>query len=358
MNTELSDPLLTTPPAPQGQASGLSKRRKAAMIVQMMIAQGRSLSLQNLPEDVQLSLTRELGTMRIVDRSTLHAVADEFSEILDQIGMAAPGSLDNVVEVLSDTISPEAAARIKSEEAARRIALDPWAQITRLEIDDLIPIMDEEATEVSAVVLSKLPVAKAATLLGKLPGDRARQVTFAVNQTREILPDAVRRIGQAIAQTHCMKPTPAFGTGADARVGAILDSSGASTRDGVLEGLDTEDPKFADDVRKAIFTFADISTRVRGLDIPNVTRAVNADSLITAMTFALSLGGNEAEAAEFILSNMSQRMADQLREDIGDRGKIRKSDGEAAMKSIITAIRDSVDAGEMQLVELDEEEED
>ena len=357
MNIALSNTLSPTAPTDNAGASRLSKRRKAAMIVQMMIAQGRSLSLQNLPEDIQLSLTRELGALRIVDRSTLHAVADEFSELLGQIGLAAPGTLDSVVDSLSGTISPEAAARIKSEEAERRIALDPWAQITSLEMEDLIPIMEDESTEVAAVVLSKLPVAKAAALLGKLPGDRARQVTFAVNQTREILPDAVRRIGQAIARSHCMKPTLAFGTAADARVGAILDSSGTSTREGVLEGLDTEDPKFAEDVRKAIFTFADITTRVRGLDVPNVTRAVNAESLITAMTFALSLGGKEAEAAEFILSNMSQRMADQLREDIGDRGKIRNSDGEAAMKSIITAIRDAVDTGEMQLIELDEDDE-
>ena len=342
--------------AASSSGMGLTPRRKAAMVVQMMISQGRGLSLKDLPETVQLNLTRELASLRMVDRDTMYAVAEEFSEVLDRIGLSAPGSIDKAVATLMDHISPEAAARLKSEEAAKQVAANPWAQISKLDNAALVPIFEEESIEVSAVVLSKLPVMKAAAVLGMLPGDQARRITFAVSQTRDILPDAVNRIGQAIARAHCMKPSPAFETGPDARVGAILDSSKPTTREEVLEGLTSEDPEFADQVRKAIFTFADIPTRVRGLDIPNVTRSVDADMLTTAMTYALSLGNAEAETAEFVLSNMSQRMADNLREEIGDRGKIRKSDGEEAMKAIITRIREAVDAGEMQLVELDDEE--
>lgn len=339
-------------------STGMSRRRKAAMIVQMMIAQGRNLSLQELPEEVQLDLTRELSALKIIDRGTVHAVAEEFAQVLEDVGLTAPGSLGRVVDAMSETISPEAAARLKTEEAERRIAANPWAQISKLEVDDIVPIMQEESIEVAAVVLSKIPVPKAAQVLGKLPGDLARNITFAVSKTSGILPGAVSRIGQAIARAHCMKPAPAFPVTPDTRVGAILDSSGTKTREEVLEGLTNEDPDFADQVRKAIFTFADIATRVKAMDIPNLTRSVNGETLITAMTFALASGGGEAEAAEFILANMSQRMADQLREDIADRGKIRKSEGEEGMKEVVTAIRETVDAGQMQLIELDDDDED
>lgn len=141
-------------------------------------------------------------------------------------------------------------------------------------------------------------------------------------------------------------------------MGAILDSSPANTRDSVLEGISTDDPEFAEKVRKAIFTFADIPARVKPLDVPNVTRGVDGPALITALTFGLALGGPEAETAEFILSNLSQRMADQLREDIADRGKIRRADGEDAMKDVITRIREGVEAGEFSLVEAEEDDED
>ncbi len=335
---------------------GLSRRRKAAMVVQMMLAQGRNLSLKDLPEDVQLNLTRELGALRIVDRETMYAVAEEFAATLESIGLTAPNGVEDAVEALSEQISPETAARLKAEEAARRIAADPWAQITRLESEELLPILQDEGTEVAAVVLSKLPVAKAATVLGMLPGEDARRITFAVNQTSGILPEAVMRIGQALALTHCVKPIPAFDAAAEARVGAILDNSGSATRDGVLEGLTSDDPDFAEQVRRAIFTFADIPARIKPVDVPNITRSVNNDVLITAMTFSLSLGGNDAEAAEYILANMSQRMADQLREDIGERGRIRRSEGEEATKAITTAIKDSVEAGQMRLIEPDEDE--
>ncbi len=339
------------------QTPGLSNRRKAALVVQMMIAQGCDLSLKNLPHDVQLSLAREIGTLRIVDRHTLHAVADEFSDVLDSIGLTSPGGVHAALKALADQISPEAAARLQTEEAQRRIARDPWAQITQLDIPDMVTIMQDESIEVAAVVLSKLPVAKAAQLLSQIPGPLARQITFAVSHTSGILPAAVRRIGQAVAQAHCMKPIPAFASKPDARVGAILDSSRTMTRDDVLDGLDETDPAFADQVRRAIFTFADITTRVRAIDLPNVTRAIDNAVFITAMAHAFTAGGSDAEAAEFILGSMSKRMSEQLRDELAERGKVRKSDGESAMRDVILVIREAVDAGQINLVEVDEDDE-
>ena len=342
-------------------ASGLpalSRRRKAAMVVQMLLADGRKLSLTKLPEDVQLDLTRELGSLRLIDRETLFAVANEFAAQLERVGMTAPGDMESAVKALADQISPDAAARIKSEVSARRGPQDPWTQITALECKALVPIMEQESTEVAAVVLSKLPVAKAAELLGLLPGDKARRITFAVSQTSAIKPDAVRRIGEAIAAAHCQPAQSAFANPPVQRVGAILNSSLAATRDAVLEGLGSEDPGFAEQVRKAIFTFPDIPARLERVDVPKVVRAVDPADLVTALTFALAAGGADAEAAEFILTNMSQRMADNLREEIAERGRVRRADGEKAMGEVVTAIRNAVDAGEITLIVEDEEGED
>ena len=44
-------------------------------------------------------------------------------------------------------------------------------------------------------------------------------------------------------------------------------------------------------------------------------------------------------AAEFILSNMSQRMAQGLREEMAARGRVKEKDAEDAMNQIITAVR-------------------
>ena len=342
--------------AQRADPATLTRKRKAAMIVQLMLTEGQNISLSRLPEDMQMRITRELGALRIVDKDTLRAVVEEFSRDLESVGLAVPGGVAGALAALSGQISPNAIARLKSE-ASQGQGADPWTQITDLSPEELIPLMAAESTEVGAVVLSKLPVAKAAELLGKLPGERARRITYAVSQTSTITPDAVARIGKSLATEYCVKVISAFHNPPVQRVGAILNSSIPATRDAVLEGLVTTDAAFAEQVRRAIFTFPDIPARLVPGDVPKVVRGVDQPVLVTALATALALGGTDAMAAEFILKSMSQRMADSLREEIKERGKVKKADGEAAMARVVAVIRERADSGEIALVKPEEPEE-
>lgn len=330
-------------------------RRKAAMIVQLAIADGQRLPLERLPEKTQIALTREIAALRLMDRATVEAVADEFTQHLSRIALAAPDSLEATLDLLDGQISPTAAAILR-EESARKSGADPWPRVLNLPAEDLKPIMESESTEVCAVVLSKLPVAKAAEVLGLLPGERARRITFAVSQTQSVTPAAVHRIGFALAETYS-KPAPtAFSEKAGRRLGAILNSSQAATRQEVLDSLKEEDPDFAEEVRKAIFTFADIPTRLRKEDIAKIIRLVDPADLTMALAAGLAGGGDGQATAEFVLENISQRMAAQLREEIDEAGKPKVSAAEAAQTRMVTAIRDAADSGEIALVEEEEEE--
>ena len=53
---------------------------------------------------------------------------------------------------------------------------------------------------------------------------------------------------------------------------------------------------------------------------------------------------------EFLLENMSQRMAVALREDMAARGKVKEKDGEEAMAAVITAIRALEATGDLTLI--------
>ena len=72
---------------------------------------------------------------------------------------------------------------------------DPWKSIQEMDIEILRPVMENESTEVAAVVLSKLNVPQAAELLGAIPSPRARKITYAVSQTSGVTLSAVNRIG-------------------------------------------------------------------------------------------------------------------------------------------------------------------
>ena len=347
--------------APSGPAAGfasppvprtLSAREKAAVIVRFLLAEGAALPLSALPEHLQAALTEQIGQMRLVDRTTLAQVVEEFLSELEQVGLAFPGGIEGALQVMGGHISPNAASRLRRLAGASAKA-DPWDRLTALPIDRLIPVLEEESIEVAAVMLSKLPVARSAELLGKLPGDKARRVAYAVSLTGNVDPETVRRIGMSLVAQLDAQPPRAFDTGPVERVGAILNVSGAQTRDEVLAGLEAEDASFAAQVRKAIFTFVHLPARVTARDVPKIIRLVDQPVLVTALTGAQG-NAEQAAAAEFLLANMSQRMAQGLREDMAARGKVKEKEAEEAMTAIITAVRQLEAAGELALVKEDD----
>lgn len=326
----------------------LTKRAKAAIVVRLLINHGADVPLEDLPADLQAELTQQMGAMRVVDRVTLAAVVEEFTEAIDSIGLSFPGGIAGALEALEGKISRETASRLRKE-AGVRAAGDPWKRLRVQPLEDLKIILERESIEVAAVLLSKLDVNVAAKLLSSLTGPRARRITYAVTLTSEVTPDAVDRIGLSLAAQLDQQKEPAFDEGAVERLGAILNSSSTPTRNDVLVGLEENDVDLATAVRKAIFTFGNIPARIFERDIPRILREVDSAALTNAMAGAEAAGF--ADARDFILDNMSSRMADQLREDIAMAGKVKAEAADDAMQAVIAVIRDMETRGDLLMVE-------
>ena len=313
--------------------------------MRLAMAGGINLKVSNMPADLQTDLVHQMSGLKYVDQSTIEAVIDEFFLKFDAADFSFPRELAETLGLMSDLLSPEIAARIRRQ-AGIAVSGDPWAKVVEVEVDALVPVIEAESSEIAAVILSKLSVAKAAEILGRLPGEKARRIAYSISLTGSIAPRIVARIGQTLADQLAVRPELAFSDGPVERVGAILNISPAATRDEVLNGLDEDDAGFAKEVRKSIFTFADIPARLDAVDVPKVLRDVDQVQLITAMAGA---DGTDELARDFILENMSKRMAEQLREESEAIGEVKKTDAEAAMTRVIIAIRDLEAAGEVKL---------
>ncbi|AJE46352.1 flagellar motor switch protein FliG [Celeribacter indicus] len=324
----------------------LSKKAKAAIIVRLLAAQEVKLPLATFPEEMQVELAHQMTGLRYIDKATLAAVVEEFLAELEAIGLSFPGGLEGALSVLDGTISPTTASRLRKN-AGVSLTGDPWERVAEVDVSRLLPILTEESVEIGAVLLSKLKVAKAAQLMSMLPGERARRVAYAISLTSGVSPEVVQRIGMSIAARLEAQPAQAFPDGPPERVGAILNFSSATTRDGVLEGLAQTDSDFAEEVRRNIFTYANIATRVDPRDISKIVRGVEQDVLIRALAGAQ---GEAAAASDFILSNMSKRMADSLREEIEALGQVKESEAEEAMNAVVAVVRDLETRGELFLL--------
>lgn len=332
----------------------LTPRQKAAIIVRVLLAEGEDISLEGLPVEAQDALAREMAAMGLVDRETRDAVLGEFCDALEAVGVTFPGSMDGTLEILGARISRDASDRLRRL-AALSGRSDPWERIVSLPVAHLAALAQSEAVEMAAVMFARLPVPKAAEAFGKLPAELARQIAYAMSLTGNIEAPAMRRIGMALVQAAEALPRPALDGGPVEKVGAILNFTPAATRDAVLEGLDQDDAAFAEGVRKAIFTWANIPMRIDPRDVPRILRAVDQPVLVKAMAGAK---GVNAATVPFLLGALSSRMADGLREEIEGIGRVTAADAEAAMAEVVAAIRAMEAAGDLFLIAGEAEEED
>lgn len=333
--------------------TGLTQRQKAAVIVRLLLDEEDGLQLSQLDSETQKLLAEEMVNMELIDRQTRDAVITEFCDMLESVGLTFPGDVDGTLAMLGGKLSQD------STDHLRRIAAltgktDPWARLAELPQKTLLELANSEAVELIALMLSKLPVPKASALFTELSRDRARAVAQAMAMTGSVSPAALTRMGLVLLQAAESLPRPALATPATDRVGAILNFATADLRDEVLEALEQEDAGFAGGVRRAIFIFAHIPKRVEPRDIPRITREVDQAVLVRALS---APSGPDAEAAEFILSNLSQRMAEGLREEIEALGKIPQREIEAAGNEVVAAIRRLEEQQELTLIPLETEEE-
>ncbi|MEQ5870474.1 flagellar motor switch protein FliG [Sagittula sp. NFXS13] len=331
----------------------LSRKAKAAIIVQFLLNEDSDVPLAALPDELQEELTLLLGNMRYIDRETLNQVINEFADELESVGLSFPGDMAGALTALDGRINPRTASRLRKEAGVRQTG-DPWDRINALPPERLEQLVLSESTEVAAVMMSKIDVGKAALVLGKLPGDKARRISYAVSMTTGVTPDAVDRIGLSLAAQIDQEPEKAFVKRPDERLGAILNYSNAAIRDELLQQLEQEDEEFASAVRKAIFTFANIPERLNAIDVPKISRDVPPDVLATAIAAAET--PEDQATADFLLGNMSKRLAESIREEASGKGTVKPKVGEKAMNAVVSAIRELVGVGEIELLDPDSDE--
>jgi flagellar motor switch protein FliG len=333
------------PPDPPGR---LTRLQKAAVIYRMLGSLGMSLPEGALTAEDEALLARAMEGLGGIEPVELAAVVDEFLLTLSPPAEPAPPAAFPGLPGLPDLPMIDPLPPPSGAAPSGAMAADSWDIVTDQEDAALLSVLETEAPEVGAVLLSKLKVSRAAELLGQIPGPLARRITYGVSLISDISPGTVARIGEALAAELGREVPRAFTGGPVERVGALLNFSRAATRNDVLDGLTETDPGFAEAVRKSIFTYLNIPARVGPRDLPKIMKKVDQKLLVVAL--AGSTSDDTRPTADFILANISQRMAESLRTEAEELGEVTEADGEAAMAGVVAAIRELEEAGEIYLV--------
>ncbi len=332
----------------------LSQRQKAAIIVRLLVGGGTSIDSLNLDADSIWKITNAMTGLGVLDRDVVDAVTAEFIIAMEKMGMIFEKDVDGSLKQLEEQINPETLGLVRDKQTGSEEAT-AWRLVSRAESEKLAALIELENPRIGAVILSKLSAAKSAEIVGQIDAEIAHNLLAAITKISEIDEEVVAQIGIAFAKGLAEDGDGgAFNDSAAERIGAILNVSQSNFRDEMLENFETANPEEAERIRKLMFTFEDIPDRVVGRDISKILRGVDEATLVAALSGAAE---TMPQVKEFIMSNISSRLAEQIEENIADNGPVKPRDADAAMTQMIISLKELEKSGEIKLIEPEEEEE-
>ncbi len=337
----------------QAAVASLTQRQKAAIIVKLLVGGGVSLDDLDLDADAIWKITNAMTGLGVVGKDIVDGVTAEFILEMERMGLVFERDIDGSLKAMEDQITPETLSKVKAHQTGSAEA-NAWAAIAKTDAEVLALRIAAENPRVGAVILSKLAPSKSAEIVGQIATEAAEAILAAISKSTSVKPEIVNRIGIALAESLQDKGgVGAFEDSAAERIGAILNMSASEFRDGILGSMEKKDPESASQIRRLMFTFEDIPSRITGRDISKILRGVDDETLVMALSGAAETA---PEVKEFIMSNISSRLAEQIEESIQERGTVKPKDADAAMTQVVIAVKELEKSGEITLIEPEEEE--
>jgi len=313
-------------------AQNLSGMQKAAIL---MIALGSDKSakvIQHLGEAEIDQLTLEMANVRKISSDQRDMVVDEFHQMCIANDYIAQGGIEFARDVLERALGQQKAFEIITR-LSSSLKMRPFDLVRRTDPKQLLSFIQGEHPQTIALIMTHLPSDRAAILLSSLSQDRQADVTKRIALMGRTSPEVLKEIEKILERKiSSLAPTDYTTSGGIQSVVDILNRSDPGTLKAVMDTLEVEDPELAEQVKRQMFVFEDIITiDDRGIQL--VLREVDIKDL------ALALKGSNPDVGQKIMSNMSARASQNLREDMEFMGPVRLRDVEEAQQRIVKVIR-------------------
>ena len=212
---------------------------------------------------------------------------------------------------------------------------EPLQLLRGARVSALAQLLADENPQIAAVVLTQLAAEIAARVLALMPPDISADLATRISELEEIPEHAVTEASESL-----VRALESIGGLANSDVraefdglafsAAIVNQMSSSAGDELLGKIAEADEQAATRIREAMFTFDDL-TRISTREMGNLLRAVQSETLVTALQTATS------ELRDHFLASLSQRAAATLRDDLAAAAPKRLSEVEGAQREIVEA---------------------
>jgi flagellar motor switch protein FliG len=185
---------------------------------------------------------------------------------------------------------------------------------------------------------------KASMLLSGLPSDQQAEIAHRIAVMDRTSPDTVKAVESTLERklSSMLQPADMSRVGGLDPLVNIINRSDRSTERQIVEGLESLDAALAEEVRSRMFMFEDI-VQLDDRAVQLVMRTIDTGSL------ALALKGVSETVRDKITSNLSERAAADLIDEIEILGPVRLTQVEEAQQGIIRSIRELEEQGQIML---------
>jgi flagellar M-ring protein FliF len=214
-----------------------------------------------------------------------------------------------------------------SSEAAMQVSA--FQLLQTVETNQLANFLQNEHPQTTAFILSHLTPRKTAEVVANFTPELQSEIVYRLATMGRTSPAILNDIEEVIReQIGSLLDTDLGATGGIEKVAAILNNASRSMERTILDGLRDRNPDLATGVKALMFVFDDLIS-VGDRDLQRIMTEVEQKDLI------LSLKGASPDLGEKILSNLSERAAGMIREELEILGGVKVRDVEEAQRRVL-----------------------
>jgi flagellar motor switch protein FliG len=315
--------------------------RKAAILLVQLGQEKAAKVLSHLRESEVEAVSSEISRLESLAADETDAVINEFHELATARANILNGGPDFARGLLEESLGRERADSIMERLAASARQL-PFQFLHRADPRQLLSFISGEHPQVIAVILAHMPSDRATIVLAGLGPERQADVAHRIAVMDRTSPEVLRSLETALERktSSVLQAVDFSAVGGLEPLIDIINRSDRVTERLIIEALEQRDPELAEEVKSRMFMFDDILL-LDDKDMQLVLRQVDSADL------AMALKGVGEEVRNKVTSNMSERAAENLLDEVDLLGAVLLRQVEEAQAKVIRMIRALEESGEV-----------
>jgi flagellar motor switch protein FliG len=317
----------------------LSGPEKAAVVLLALGEEHQDLWL-HLEEDEVKEISQAMSSLGTISAQVVEQLLVDFVSGMSAAG-AIMGSFEQTQKLLM-SFMPKDKVEIMMEELRGPAGRTMWDKLGNVNEAVLANYLKNEYPQTVAVVLSKIKSEHAARVLACLPEEFALECVQRMLRMEPVQREILDKIEQTLRTEFMSNLARTSKRDSHEQMAEIFNNFDRQTEARFVAALEERNRESAERIRALMFVFEDLGKLDPG-GVQTLLRSVDKDRL------ALALKGASDALRELFMSNMSERAAKIMREDMEAMGPVRLKDVDQAQVTMVQAAKDLAAKGEILL---------